>query len=163
MLTWDFPPCSITAHQTLLHAEMHVRRNSTGSQLAAQQSLLCPTPRLYCAKVINTTKETQHRWSNPYLHLIFRVSPGKMTMWSFAMLSVGFSKNSSSARPDPNKEEEIIIRQAIQYGQNRHNAVEASFLFCKQFLIWGPTQCSHLRWCNSVERGFSHEIPLVCF
>lgn len=115
MLTWDFPPCSITAHQILLHAEMHVRVNSTANQLAVQQFLLYPTQKLYRAKVINTAKEIQCGWSNAYLHFIFSVSPGKMTMWSFAMLSVGFSKNSSSARPDPNKEE-IIIRQAIQYG-----------------------------------------------
>ena len=131
MVTIDHPPCSVTAQQILLHSEAHVRENCSSCQImAAQQTLLSPTQKLCCAKGISTTKGIQHCWSNPYLHFIFRASPGKMTTWSFAMLSVGFSKNSSSARPDTNKEE-TIVRQAIQYGWNGHNAAEESFLFCK--------------------------------
>lgn len=114
-LNADLRLSSLLCHSLSNRAGTHVRVTGTDGS---------------CVKVINTTKEIRHCWSNPYLHFIFRVSPGKMTIWSFAMLSVGFSKNSSSARPGPNKEE-IIIRRAIQHGQNRHNTVEASFLFCK--------------------------------
>lgn len=131
MVTTDLPPCSVTAQHVLLHSERPVRENCSSCQMmAVQQSLLSPPQKPCCAKGVTTTKGIQHCPSNPYLHFIFRVSPDEMTVWFFAMLSVGFSKNLSSARPDTNKEE-TMVRQAIQYGWNGHNAAEESFLFCK--------------------------------
>lgn len=95
-------------HPTQLWSMQKVKK--TRSQLAGMQLLLYPTQKVFCGRIINTKEEPQPCWSNPYLHFILRVSPGKRTMWFFVMLSVGFSKNSSSARPDPKKEEMIIKR-----------------------------------------------------
>lgn len=113
MLTKDFSLCFVSAQQVLLKCTRG--KASPVADRGCPAIFAPPCLEAVLCKVISTTEGIQHCWSNPYLHFIVRTSPGKMTMWSFAMLSTGFSKNLSSARPDPNKEE-IIVRQAIHHG-----------------------------------------------